>query len=164
MDANFETGFALVEWWFSGQLSWFQQLGTLAGGLIVLAGFAVVLIVFYYRLAGEHVTLEVIRLHQEERQIDASDDDETIAEKRANPTMRLEFRVKDGPFVGTEAKASSAGSSVEHNVGDMVPGYILPSSKEVMSRAQTITGIKFGIVFASLGAGFILLVNFMTAQ
>ena len=161
MNGNLESSFRFAESYFDGQINSFQLIATLGGVVMVLCGLFIVGLITFYRVKGQKVTLEVIGLHEEPRRIDKDDDEEAVARKRANPKTRLEFRVQDGPSVGAEAMASSSGSTVEHALGDVVQGYFFPSSKDELSRAQTLTGYKVGLIFAGLGVGVVLLVDFI---
>jgi hypothetical protein len=164
MSENFESSFNLFEGFFNNQITSFQLIATFGGGVMILCGLFIVGLITFYRVKGQRVTLEVIGLHEEARRIDKDDDAEDVARKRASPKVRLEFRVVNGPSVGAEAISSSSGSTVEHAIGDVVPGYFFPSSKDVLSRAQTITGYKFGLIMAGAGLVFIMLIDTMIHQ
>jgi len=147
------------------------DLFDITGGLwlVALVGFVIAAcgvfaggICLVYLVMGKRVSLKVVKLHEKARKIKDSDDEERIAEKKANPVIKAEFEILDGPYKGIRQVSESGSSKPNYGLGDLTKGYYTPKKGgAIIGSLDLRSGFKLSFWLIFFGLGLVAMINFM---
>jgi len=137
-----------VETFFDSQIARGITISTFVGAIMILMGFGLKMISWFYRRSGEPVTIKVVDIQ------------DYIAKSRDSTSTKMfrpEFLIETGSSRGERMLASSASSDCKHRIGEVTTGYLFASRDEIASERQLKEGSKFGLIFILAGIGTIIL-------
>jgi len=138
-------------------------LWALVGFVVAGCGVFVLGISMLYLVLGKRVQAKVVKLHEKARKIDDDDSDERKAEKLANPVIKAELEILDGPYKGVTKISGSGSSKSTFAVGDVTAAYYTPlKGGDIVAARELVTGFKLAFWLIFFGMGFVLLLSYIS--